>query len=120
MSLRGSELGPSTGPCRTPPPRRSWSIDQEARMYENLDPGPSPMPDVQWNIQRAGREWTKDEALGRYELTPEKFEMIDGKLFWEETERLTLLALLLENVGADQAVRLGDPEVWRAAVKDLG
>jgi hypothetical protein len=43
-----------------------------------------------------------------------------GKLFWDDTQRLTLLALLLENVGADQAVRLGDPEVWRAAVRDLG
>jgi hypothetical protein len=38
---------------------------------------------------------------------------------WDITERLTLLGLLLENVGADQAVRLGNPEVWRAAVRDL-
>jgi hypothetical protein len=42
-----------------------------------------------------------------------------GKLFWDETQRLTLLALLLENVGVDQAVRLGDPEVWRAAIREL-
>jgi hypothetical protein len=40
--------------------------------------------------------------------------MPDGApLFWDDTERLTLLALLLENVGVDRAVRLGDPEVWR-------
>ena len=78
------------------------------------------MPDVRWDIRRTGRAWTKDEAMGRYELTPEKFEMIDGQLFWAEAERLTLLALLLENVGADQAVRLGDPAVWRAAIRDLG
>jgi len=45
--------------------------------------------------------------------------MYAGKLFWEETQRLTLLALLLENVGVDQAVRLGDPEVWRTAVREL-
>jgi hypothetical protein len=45
--------------------------------------------------------------------------MWKGKLFWDDTQRITLLALL-ENVGADQAVRLGDPEVWRAAVRDLG
>lgn len=38
----------------------------------------------------------------------------------DETQRLTLLALLLENVGVDQAVRLGDPEVWREAVRELG
>jgi hypothetical protein len=31
-----------------------------------------------------------------------------------------LLALRrLENVGADRAVRLGNPDVWRAAVRDL-
>lgn len=70
--------------------------------------------------RRQGRAWNADEAMGRYELTPEKFEMDRGKLFWDDTQRLTLLALLLENVGVDQAVRLGDPAVWRAAVRDLG
>jgi hypothetical protein len=47
-----------------------------------------------------------EEARERWELTPEKFEMDRGKLFWD--------------VGADHAVRLGDPEVWRAAVRELG
>lgn len=61
-------------------------------MTDNLDPGPAPMPDVVWHISREGRAWTADEAMARYE----------------------------ENVGADQAVRLGDPEVWRAAVRELG
>jgi hypothetical protein len=92
----------------------------EGLMTEYEDPGPDPMPNVRWDIRRSGRAWTKDEAMGRYELTPEKFEMIDGKLFWDQTQRLTLLALLLENVGADEAVRLGDPEVWRAAIRELG
>jgi hypothetical protein len=53
-------------------------------------------------------------------LTPEKFEMVDGKLLGSDQDRETLLGLLLENVGADRAVRLGDPEVWRAAVAKLG
>ena len=75
---------------------------------------------MSWNIGRAGRAWTEDEARQRWELTPEKFEMQDGKLFWDHDQRLTLLALLLENIGADQAVRLGDAEVWRAAVRELG
>ena len=57
--------------------------------------------------------------MDRYALTPEKIEMINGKLFGSDDERLALLALLLENVGADQAVRLGDPAVWRAAVAAL-
>jgi hypothetical protein len=74
---------------------------------------------LSWNIGRAGRAWTDDEARQRWELTPEKFEMENGMLFWDENQRLTLLALLLENVGADRAVRLGDAEVWRAAVREL-
>jgi hypothetical protein len=77
------------------------------------------MPQVPWDIRREGRAWTGEEALDRWELTPEKFEMDEGKLFWDDSERLILLALLLENVGVDQAVRLGDPEVWRAAIRDL-
>lgn len=77
------------------------------------------MVDVRWDIRREGRPWSGGGALQRFELTPEKFEMVDGRLFWSDDERLTLLALLLENVGADAAVRLGNPEVWRAAVAGL-
>ena len=43
-----------------------------------------------------------------------------GTKLWDDTQRLTLPTLLLENVGVDQAVRLSDPEDWRAAVRDLG
>ena len=71
-----------------------------------------------WDIHRDGRAWG-GEAMSRYQMTPEKTEMIGGKLFGTEEERLTMLALLLENVGADQAVRLGNPSIWRAAVAGL-
>jgi hypothetical protein len=74
---------------------------------------------VKWDIGRKGRAWRGDEAWDRFQLTPEKFEMFDGKLFWSDEARENLLGLLLENVGADRAVRLGDPEVWRAAVAKL-
>ncbi len=43
--------------------------------------------DVRWDIRREGRS----------------------------DERLALLGLLLENVGADAAVKLGDPNVWIGA-----
>lgn len=76
--------------------------------------------DVKWDIRREGRAWTGDEGMQRFSLTPEKFEMYRGKLFWSDEDRVNLLGLLLENVGADQAVRLGDPAVWRAAVAALG
>jgi hypothetical protein len=45
--------------------------------------------------------------------------MHEGRLLWYEEDRVKLLGLLLENVGADRAVRLGNPAVWRAAVAAL-
>jgi hypothetical protein len=72
-----------------------------------------------WNIQREGQTWNGGEARSRYELCPEKLEMIEGKLLWCEEDRLMLLGLLLENVGVDKAVRLGEPNVWREAVARL-
>jgi len=76
--------------------------------------------DARWDIRCKGRRWTGQEAIPRYELTPEKIEMVDGKLFWSDEDRITMLGLLLENVGVDAAVRLGDPQVWRDAVAALG
>jgi hypothetical protein len=64
--------------------------------------------------------WNGDEIRSRYNLTPEKIELIQGKLFWSEEDRLNMLALLLENVGVDKAVRLGSPGVWREAIAQLG
>lgn len=74
---------------------------------------------IEYDIRRQGYAWPREFARERYYLAPEKIEMIDAKLFWNEEQRLRMLGLLLENVGADAAVRLGDPEVWRAAIADL-
>jgi hypothetical protein len=52
-------------------------------------------------------------------MAPEKVEMVRGKLFDTDEQRLTMLALLLENVGVDAAVRLGDPDIWREAISKL-
>lgn len=83
------------------------------------DPDEPPVPHVAWDIRREGRAWSSEEARARYELTPEKFEMWDGRLFWSHADRVTLLGLLLENVGIDAAIRLGDPTTWRAAIREL-
>lgn len=78
------------------------------------------MAEIEWKILNKGRAWSGEEAWERYEqFAPKKVEMIDGKLLWTDEARETLLGLLLENVGADRAVQLGDPEVWRAAVAKL-
>ncbi len=72
-----------------------------------------------WAIRNDGRAWRGEEVRQRYDLMPQKLEMIEGKLLWDDDERRTLLGLLLENLGADEAVRLGSPEVWRTAVARL-
>ena len=74
------------------------------------------MKDSKWVINRKGRAWGT-EAQRRYRLTPEKLEMWEGKLLWNDRERVRLLGLLLENVGADRAVRLGDLQVWIDALE---
>ena len=73
---------------------------------------------VDWNIGRKPRAW-RDEALRRWELTPEKMEMVKGKLFYNDEQRLLMIGMLIENVGVDAVVRLGDPKVWREAVAAL-
>lgn len=79
------------------------------------------MNDCDWDIRLSGRAWAKDEAFARHDLVAGtcRIEMIQGKLLWSDEDRLVLLALLLENVGALRAAKLGDPNVWRDAVKAL-
>jgi hypothetical protein len=75
---------------------------------------------MEWKVERRARAWRGAEAMQRYDLAPERIKMIDGKLLWDDEARLNLLGLLLENLGADAAVRIGDPSVWREAVAELG
>jgi hypothetical protein len=77
------------------------------------------MPNLGWDIRREGRSWTREEWNERRELTPEKIELIKGRLFWSDEDRMTMLALLLENVGVDRAIRLGSPQNWRDALGQL-
>lgn len=77
------------------------------------------MSDIIWNIGRQGRSWDNEEAFERADLFPAKAEMMDGKLLWSDEDRLLAIGLLLENVGIDAVIRLGDAEVWRQAIAEL-
>jgi hypothetical protein len=78
------------------------------------------MSGINWDIRREGRRWRPGEMRERYEALPEmKFEVIEGQLLWTQEEQLHLLAVMLEAVGVDRAVRLGDPRIWREAVAHL-
>jgi len=74
---------------------------------------------VEFDIQRQGRKWSRAEIEQKYrKLCPDKIELIEGKMFWTDEQRLDMLALLLENVGMDAAVRLGDPVLWKQAIDE--
>jgi hypothetical protein len=78
---------------------------------EDFDP-------AEWKIEREGREWKGEEFDKRIYQAPEKIEYVGG-IFINERQRLIVLAMLLENLGIDKAVQLGNPEDWKAAIADL-
>ena len=75
---------------------------------------------MNWDFRNGGRAWGRDEAWARFVLTPEKrTEMVGARILSSDQDRETLLALPLENAGADGAVQIGDQEVWRRAAAKL-
>ena len=65
--------------------------------------------------------WTADRFTEWRDGLPEKWELLAGQISGgHEDELLHMLAGLLEHIGADRAVQLGDPQVWRRAVAKLG
>lgn len=46
---------------------------------------------IQWDNHNEGRSGGKGETMDRFMLTPEKFEMVDGKLLWSDEDREILL-----------------------------
>jgi hypothetical protein len=65
-----------------------------------------------------GRQWTHEEFERRIDQVPEKIEYTGG-IFLNEQQRLVVLAMLLENLGIDKAVRFGNLGDWKAAIADL-
>ena len=77
-----------------------------------------PSPDITWKIAADPVMLSRDELWARYDHLnmPEKFEVVGGKLFWNEEQRLHVLAMLLEAVGLRRALTLCSPEAVRAAL----
>jgi hypothetical protein len=78
----------------------------------------SPVP---WKIGAEPASLTRDEFWARYDHMnmPEKFEATHGKLFWNDEQRLHVLAMLLEAVGLKKALSLCPPEAVHAVLADL-
>ena len=76
------------------------------------------MSPTDWDIRREGRQWTHEEFERRIDLAPEKIEYT-GSIFVNERQCLIVLAMLLENLGIDKAIRFGNLADWKAAIADL-
>jgi hypothetical protein len=70
------------------------------------------------DIRREGRRWTKEESIYWTGHAPEKIEFVGG-IFASERQRLTVLGMLLENLGIDKVIRFGKLADWKAALEDL-
>jgi hypothetical protein len=66
------------------------------------------MKPIDWDIRRKGRRWSHEEFDQRIYQAPEKIEFVHG-IFARERERLSVLGMLLENLGIDKVIRLGIP-----------
>lgn len=86
---------------------------QDVNQDQDWDkPLPYPRP-----IGLEGARWTVDEWYALSPVLPEKFELIEGKLFWTERERVGMLAAMLEQLGLVAAVRLAPKELWLEALR---
>src|SRR4029079_4853267 len=56
-----------------------------------------PLEAITFDIRREGRSWSGDEFEKSYFAMPEKMEATDGKLYWDDDDRLKVLGALLEN-----------------------
>lgn len=81
---------------------------------------PNPLA-IQWRFGRGPIDWGSLPGgyQARYELSPRKIELIDGKLFWRDEVRLLMVGRLLENLGLDKVMQLGDPRAWKEAAATL-
>jgi hypothetical protein len=75
---------------------------------------------ITWKIAADPVKLSGDEFWARYSHLnmPEKLEVIEGKLFWNDEQRLHVLAMLLEPVGLRRALALCPPEAIRAALAE--
>lgn len=82
-----------------------------------MEDGDDEATPIAWDIHRGGRSWTPEEFTTRADRLVElKLEISKGKLFWSDETRMLILGMLLENMGMDAVVRLGDLARWKEAV----
>jgi hypothetical protein len=72
-----------------------------------------------FDIGLEGKRWTVHRYHALDDVLPEKMELLDGKLFHGERQRLGMLGTMLEQVGLAKAVTLAPKALWLQALDQL-
>ena len=91
---------------------------QDDNEHDEIDWDQPPEPG-RFDIGLEGRRWNVDRFHALDDVLPEKFELLDGWLFYGERQRLGLLGAMLEQVGLAKAVTLAPKELWLQALAQL-
>lgn len=76
--------------------------------------------DLVWKYGFEGRAWEGAEIREKYNTSPEKIELYQGKIFFNDEERLRLLRLLAENVGLRQTIEAtAGAKDWKYAAERI-
>lgn len=90
----------------------------EALLAQHPSPPPVTEAAQPLTIGRTGRAWNPEEQARRRDQLPPgvSIEIHDGKLLATDPDRRLLAGMLLENLGIDEVIRLGNPETWLEAL----
>ena len=98
--------------------RTDWLRMYESLLAQRLPPQRVTEPTLPITAGRTGRAWNDEEQARRQAQLPTglSIPIHDGKLLVNDADRRLLTAMLLENMGIDEVLRFGDPEVWLEAL----
>ena len=85
----------------------------------DLEPWNVPPEPGTFDIGLEGKRWNVHRYHALDDVLPEKMELLDGKMFHGERQRLGMLGAMLEQVGLAKAVTLVPKELWLQALDQL-
>ncbi len=70
----------------------------------------------EWPVERTPKRFSGDEFSAMVDRFPARVDCCDGMIGENHQQRLLMLAILIENVGIDEVVKIGPLQLWIDAV----
>ena len=71
-----------------------------------------------WPIERRSKSFSGDAFTEMVERFPARVDCCDGMIGPDHERRMLMLAMLIENVGVDEVIKIGNAELWLEAAQD--